>query len=220
MLQDPVDPAENLHGTRILVAAFDSPQAFLDAYTQTGPAGELAVVTRARPPHGREVVLEVTWPGLPNRVYLRARVFRRRLGLLARLHRDDAGARDFLVQMAAGDDVHWHRRRDRRYCVRLMVVWRGFGSTTPLGGIVEDVSAGGMMISSPYPAPPVGEKVALRVRATAAGQDLIMTGIVRHRRVRTIDETFGVEFEYRSSGEQRRLRRLLRVFEATGVVIL
>lgn len=219
-LQDPVDPAETLHGTPILAAAFESPQQFLDAYSPTGKAGELAVVTRARPQSGREVVLEVNWPDLPNRVYLRARVYRRRLGLLAKLHPDDATARDFLVQMAAGDDVSWHMRRHRRYCVRLIVVWRGFGSTAPLGGIVEDLSVGGMLVSSPYPAPPVGEKVALRVRADAAGQDLIITGIVRHRRQRTIDEAFGVEFEYRSSGEQRRLRRLLRVFAATGVVLL
>jgi len=219
-LQDPVDPAETLHGTRMLAAAFTSPQAFLDAYSPTGPAGELAVVTRARPPSGREIVLEVSWPGLPNRVYLRARVFRRRLGLLARLHPDDAGARDFLVQMAAGDDVAWHRRRHRRYCVRLIVVWRGFGSTDSFGGTVEDLSAGGMLVSSPYHAPAVREKIALRVRASAAGQDLIITGVVRHRRARTIDEAFGVEFEYRSSGEQRRLRRLLRVFAATGVVLL
>jgi hypothetical protein len=221
VLQDPVDPSEALHhGTPILAAAFSSSQGFLDAYSPLGKAGELAVVTRARPASGREVVLEVSWPGLPNRVYLRARVYRRRLGLLAKLHPDDATARDFLVQMAAGDEVAWFRRRHRRYCVRLIVVWRGFGSTDSLGGTVEDLSAGGMLISSPYAAPPLGEKMALRVRADAAGQDLIITGVVRHRRARTIDEAFGVEFEYRSSGEQRRLRQLLRVFASTGVVLL
>jgi hypothetical protein len=166
------------------------------------------------------VVLEVNWPGLPNRVYLRAHVSRRRLGFIARIHRDDATARDFLVQMAAGERVHYHLRRHRRYCVRLIVVWRPFGSGETRGGIVEDVSAGGMLISSPYAPPPIGEKVSLRVRAEAAGQDLIITGVVRHTRRRSIDEAFGVEFAYRSSGEQRRLRRLLRVFAATGVVLI
>jgi hypothetical protein len=220
VLQDPIDPSETVRGTPILAAAFGSSQEFLDAYAHHGPAGELAVVTRARPPSGSEVVLEVAWPGLPNRVYIRARVYRRRLGLIARIHVDDATARDFLVQMAAGDDVAWHRRRHRRYCVRLIAVWRGFGSTESLGGIVEDLSAGGMLISSPYTAPALGDKMSLRVRATAAGQDLIITGVVKHRRARTIDEAFGVEFEYRSSGEQRRLRQLLRVFASTGVVLL
>src|SRR4051794_31428889 len=98
---EPVDPAEVLRGTPILAAAFESSEAFLHAYQPRGESGELAVVTRAQPPSGSEVVLEVNWPGLPNRVYLRARVYRRRLGLLARIHRDDATARDFLVQMAA-----------------------------------------------------------------------------------------------------------------------
>jgi hypothetical protein len=220
LLQDPVDPIETLRGTPILAAAFVDGAAFLRAYSAGGEAGELTVVTRARPPRGREVVLEVWWPGLPNVVYLRARARKRRHGLSAQLNPDDAGARDFLVRVASGERVPFHERRDRRYCVRLIAVWRGFGSVQSFGGIVEDLSAGGLLLSSPYPAPTSGERVALRVRAAAAGQDLIVTGRVRHRRVRRIDEAFGVEFEHRSSGEQRRLRRLLRVFAATGAVLL
>jgi hypothetical protein len=67
-------------------------------------------------------------------------------------------------------------------------------------------------------APPVGEQVALRLRT--AGQDLVVTGEVRHSRARKSDSAFGVQFLHRSSGEQRRLRRLLRVFAGRGVVII
>jgi hypothetical protein len=48
----------------------------------------------------------------------------------------------------------------------------------------------------------------------------VVTGEVRHSRARKQDSAFGVQFRYRSSGEQKRLRRLLRAFAARGVVIL
>jgi PilZ domain-containing protein len=218
-LQDPIDPAEALEGTPIVVAAFGSGSEFLAHYSDEGSAGELALVTRARPRGGRaEMVIEIKWPSLPNPVFVRARVSRRRLGLVARLHPDEKRARDFLVRMAAGDELEYHLRAHRRYCVRLPLSWRAFGSTTMIDGIANDLSAGGLLVATRAPAPPVGEHVALRLRT--AGQDLVVTGDVRHRRARSDDNAFGVQFLYRSSGEQRRLRRLLRAFAARGVVIL
>jgi hypothetical protein len=64
----------------------------------------------------------------------------------------------------------------------------------------------------------VGEDVAIRLRTPQ--QDLVVTGEVRHSRERAHDSAFGVQFRYRSTGEQRRLRGLLRAFAARGVVIL
>jgi hypothetical protein len=120
--------------------------------------------------------------------------------------------------MAEGDAVHYHLRRHRRYCVRLPLGWRPFGSLTMIDGVAADLSAGGVLVTTRAPPPPVGEPVALRLRT--AGQDLVVTGEVRHSRRRSDDAAFGVEFVYRSSGEQRRLRHLLRAFAARGVVIL
>src|SRR5262245_24426018 len=86
--QEPVDPAETLRGTPIIVARFDDGNSFLHAYRDMEPAGEIAVVTRAQPADESVVVLEIYWPELPNPVFVRARVYRRRLGLIARLHAD------------------------------------------------------------------------------------------------------------------------------------
>src|SRR3954469_16840722 len=118
-LQDPVDSAERFEGTPIVLAAFLSGAEFLPHYSEDGPAGEIALVTRARPRTRAELVLQIEWPGLPNPVFVRARVSRRRLGVVAQLHADETAARDFLVCMAAGDKVPYHLRRHRRYCVRL-----------------------------------------------------------------------------------------------------
>ncbi len=217
-LQDPIDPAERLQGTPIVVASFTSGREFLDHYSADGPAGELALVTRARPRARAELVIEVSWPGLPNPVFVRAKVSRRRLGMVARLHEDETGSRDFLVRMARGDALHVHLRRHRRYCVRLPLSWRPFGSLMMIDGVAADVSTGGLLLTTRAAAPPVGERVAIRLRTPQ--QDLVVTGEVRHRRARKHDSAFGVQFLYRSSGEQRRLRGLLRAFAGRGVVIL
>ena len=217
-LQDPVDSAERLEGTPIVLAAFSSGAEFLAHYSDDGVAGEIALVTRARPRTRAELVLQIEWPGLPNPVFVRARVSRRRLGVVARLHDDETAARDFLVCMAAGDDVPYHLRRHRRYCVRLPLSWRPFGSITTIEGLAADLSAGGVLVTTRAAPPPVGEKVALRLRTPL--QDLVVTGVVMHARARKRDAAFGVRFLYRSTGEQRRLRGLLRAFAGRGVVIL
>jgi len=100
------------------------------------------------------------------------------------------------------------------------VTWRMFGNTELVPGLAEDLSAGGVLIATDAKPPPVGEHVGLRLIAQAAAQDMVVTGEVRHTRKRAKGAAFGVRFEYRSSGEQRDLRRLLRVFAARGVVIL
>ena len=217
-LQDPVDPAERLEGTPIVVASFSSGAEFLAHYSDDGPAGELALVTRARPRTRAELVLEIVWPALPNPVFVRANVSRRRLGVVARLHEDETAARDFLVAMARGDALRIHLRRQRRYCVRLPLQWRPFGSVLMIDGVAADLSTGGMLVTTRGAAPPVGEQIAIRLRTPQ--QDLVVTGEVRHSRPRKHDSAFGVRFLYRSTGEQRRLRGLLRAFAARGVVIL
>jgi hypothetical protein len=216
-LHDPIDPTAQLHGTPIVLAAFNGPEEFLSAYGNDGPAGELLLVTRARPARA-DLVLEITWPGLPNAVFLRARATKRRMGLVARLHPDEAATRDFLLRVARSGALELHRRRHRRYCVRFPLGWRRFGSTTMLDGIAHDLSAGGMLVTTTATPPPVAEGVALRLRTTAL--DLVVTGTVRHGRARKDDFAFGVQFASRGSGEQQGLRRLLRAFAARGVVIL
>lgn len=223
-LVEPVSPAELERGVPILVAAFESGEEFLEAFAAArGPAGELAVRTRATPPPGTPIVIEIAWHGLPNRVFARARATRRWFGgnLILRLEPDEAPKRDFLLRIASGTPGRVYIRKHRRFCVRLQLAWRRFGDTRLCDGVAEDLSAGGLLIVSPAHAPEVGEQVAVRLRADAACQDLVLTGNVAHRHVRASGEAaFGVKLKYRSSGEQRTLRALLRAFAGKGVVIV
>ncbi len=208
----------------ILIAAFEDGAAFLDAFAAThGPAGELAVRTRASPPTGTALVLEITWHGLPNRVFARCTVVRRWFGgnLVLRLDGDEATKRDYLVKMARGTPCAIFFRKHRRFCVRMPLEWRRFGDARLTGGIAEDLSAGGVLVVADGAPPAREDHVAVRLHADAAAQDLVLTGKIRHVHERASGGfAFGVMFEYRSSGEQRTLRGLLRAFAGKGVVLV
>jgi hypothetical protein len=223
-LVDPVSPSELAAGTPILVAAFADGAAFLDAFAaRRGPAGELAVQTRAAPEPGTRVVIEIAWHGLPNRVFARASALRRWLGgnLILRLDADEAPKRDYLMRVAQGDARGIFQRNHRRFVVRLPLAWRPFGELRMRDGVVEDLSSGGLMIVSHEAPPPSGDRVALRMRADAAYQELVLTGEVRHAQQREDTRwAFGVHLQYRSSSQQRTLRSLLRVFAGRGLVIV
>jgi hypothetical protein len=203
-------------GTPIVAAPFHSAEDFLFAYDDVPPAGELAVVTRAKPASGSDVVLEIEWPGLPNSVFLRAKVTRRPLGLLARLHSDGVPTRDFLLRIARDARLPCHPRQHRRYAVHLPLVWRRFGEYDFAEGVAEDLSLGGIQIATASPAPRPGERISLRI-AGQGDQDFIVSGAVRHARSRTGDHCFGAEFIGTSSGEVRRLRHLIRSYAARGL---
>lgn len=222
-LEDPRRAADELAGSvPILVAAFADGATFLRAYSDRGPAGQISVRTRALPGEDTPIIVEVTWSGLPNRVFLRAHAHRRMFGrLLLRFDADETHKRDFLLRMARGAAPQSIAvRKHRRFCVRLPLEWRRFGGRDLLAGVAEDLSAGGVLITSTWQTIAVGDRVAVRLR-TQKEQDLVVTGRVRHVATRDAGErSFGVQFEYRSSGEQRALRSLLRVFAARGVVLI
>ncbi len=223
-LVEPVSPSELAAGTPIIVAAFETGAYFLDAFAESrGPAGELAVRTRASPPPGTPMVLEITWHGLPNRVFARATALRRWLGghLVLQLDPDEREKRDYLLAVARGEKRDVCMRAHRRFVVRLPLFWRRFGDVQLNEGIAEDLSSGGLLVCAQGPCPAVNERVAVRLRAEAAYQELVLTGEVRHARPRANDRfAFGVELKYRSSAQQRTLRSLLRAFAGRGVVLV
>jgi hypothetical protein len=220
----PVSPAEIDVGTPILAMSFASAEEFLGAFAgDRGPAGELAVRTRATPQPGSPVVLEVFWPGLSNRVYLSASALRRWLGghLILRIDGGETAKVRYLVAVANGAPLRVLKRTYHRYVVRLPIRWRRFGDLELSPGRAEDLSAGGLLISTSAAPPLAGERIALRLRAEAAHQDLVLTGDVRHVAPRPSGRTaFGVHLTYRSSAQQRTLRSLLRAFANQGVVLV
>lgn len=221
-LSPPTNPLRRRAGTPIVTSSFSGPAQFLHAIAaDTGPAGELGLDTRASYPRGSDVVLEVRWPGLPNRVYLRARV-RRNTWTGRRLFRLYPGERrkiDFLVGTARGELAAVRHRSHRRYCVRLPLSWRPFGAIEMHSGVAEDLSATGVRLVTAFGPIKVGERAVVRLQLL--DQDIVITGAVRYVQFTTWDEmALGVVFAHRASGEQRSLRCLLHSFAAKGMVFV
>jgi hypothetical protein len=223
-LAEPVSPSELAAGTPILLASYSTGSEFLESFAlDRGRAGELAVRTRASPPPGTAMVVELDFPGLPNHVFVRATAVRRWLGghLVLRLDDHEVAKREYLVAVARGERREHIVRQHRRFVVRLPLTWRRFGATAMQEGVAEDLSAGGLLVATAGHAPPPGERVAVRLRAQAAYQDLVLTGAVRHGHGRANQRcAFGVALTYRSSEQQRTLRSLLRVFAHRGVCLV
>jgi hypothetical protein len=219
---DPFDPVVVRVGTPLLVAPFRNGAQFLHALTIGRDLSlRIALVTRADPLDGSDVILETLWPGLPNRTYVRAVVLgRARDGRLVLQFRPDEHAKlDFLARVATGDEANPHKRRHSRYCVRLPLAWRPFGARELIGGVTEDLSIGGVQLLAPASAVVPGERVVIRLQADIVGPDVILTGRVQHARSALGATALGIAFENISSGEHRILRRLLRAFATNGIVL-
>lgn len=206
-----------------MVAAFSTGSRFLRAVTRDAFGMGVAIPTRANLPVDSEVVLEIMWPELPNRVYVHGRVGERRDDgcLIIGTDAAESNKMRFLINAAGGAGMEIHPRKKRRYCVRLPVQWRPFGSRRMRPGVVEDLSVGGMLIVTPVDTVEPGERLVVRLVADTAGHELVVTGVVRHVTERASGRrAIGVMFELRASGELRELRRLLRVFGDKGLVLL
>lgn len=225
-LGHPLDPSSLRAGTPLLVAPFRSGDEFMQALSIDANM-ELRVVlpTRAELHPGEDVVLEIMWVGLPNRVYVRAMTLGRTQddNLVLRVYPHEHPKLSFLSKVATDENAIAHAaiRKHPRYCVRLPLEWRAFGgSREMLEGTAEDISAGGVHLVSAVRPVNVDTSVVLRLYADSAGQDLVLTGAVRHVHVRGRSEmAIGVEFETASTGELKELRRLLRAFAANGIVL-
>ena len=206
-----------------MVAAFATGARFLRAVTRDLAGMGLAIPTRAALHVGSDVVLEIMWPELPNRVYVHGTVRARRADgcLVIGADAGESHKIRFLINAAGGAPMSIHLRKQPRYCVRLPIQWRPFGSHRMRPGVAEDLSIGGMLIVTSIDTVAVGERIVVRLVADTSGLELVVTGLVRHVTERGSGRrAIGLMFELRASGELRELRRLLRVFGDKGLVLI
>lgn len=204
---------------RLVTLAYASAADFLAAY-HPADGGTLSTRTRTDGTIGERVLLEVSFPGLPNRVLVRADVVGIAFehGLRFAISPDDDLTRDFLVGLAGGEirvesTVH---RDHARFPAALGASWQvDDGPTT--AATVEDLSAGGAFVLAETP-PAMGATVSVTI-TTPAGEHLALTGHVawiRHGK----HPGFGVDFVPATGDVGRRLRALLRHASETASVDL
>lgn len=203
---------------RLLTCAFASPTEFLDCYSVESAEGVLYCRTRSVLAVGQELVIEVSFPGLPNRALMRGAVsaLRQGRGAWIRLNAGDAHSRDFLLRLARGELQPGEpvERGHRRIPVALPVTCRieeiDDPPTERLLGLTHDVGGGGAWVQAEEP-PQVGTRVSIVLGPMAvAGETFRLDGRVAWIRRDARAHGFGVRFDPKGSRDAPRLRAMLR----------
>jgi len=193
---------------RLVTLHFPSSEEFLAAY-HPADGGTLSTKTRTDGNIGEDILVEINFPALPNRVLVRAQVIGIAFehGLRFAFAPDETTTRDFLLAIARGElSVATAHRGHTRFPSALHASWSvggGDGHAT----LVDDLSAGGAFVRATEP-PTVGDEVTLAL-VLPDGETLSATGHVAWIRSGK-DPGFGVEFGDLPADTGRRLRSLLR----------
>jgi Tfp pilus assembly protein PilZ len=203
---------------RLITVAFPSAAAFLAAYDENS----IFARTRTDGGPGEVVLVEISFPGLPNRPLVRATVSDRRRdqdGLCLTFSDDDSSTRDFLLGLARGElRVESTVQRDhKRFPAALPVEYQVADSAEVRYSLLDDLGAGGCFVRA-VSTPALGARVGVRIRAPD-GDELRVDGVVAWIRPQP-PSGFGVDFERSPGDALRRVRMLLRQAQETGEVDL
>lgn len=203
---------------RLVTLAFPSAAAFLTSYDD----GVVTVATRTDAVLGEPILVEISFPGLPNRALMRATVDGLLIdeeGLRVRLSEEDASTRDFMLKIAKGELRTSAHREHKRFPASLTVRYTLDDQTDEHKGVVDDLGAGGTYVLTATP-PAAGSKVRLSIEVPDE-KDVHASGVVAW--VKTgpgAAAGFGVDFDPPTGEDGRRLRNLLRKASETGEVDL
>ncbi len=203
---------------RLVTLAFATKEEFLAAY-HPSDGGSLSTRTRTDASIGEEVLIEISFPGLPNRALVRAVVMGIAFehGLRFAFSPADVTTRDFLLAVARGEATVQTTHRDHtRFPAHLKATWNVSGAV-PRATTLEDVSAGGAFVRADDP-PAVATEIELSITAPG-GEALAATGTVAWLR-QGKDPGFGVEFHDMAGEPGRKLRALLRHASESAEVAL
>lgn len=214
---------------KILFATFDSAEAFLARLDVDGAgkqhAGRVRVATKARYPAGEKLLLEIGFPGLPNRVLVRCSACEAKEGKKAdpefQILTGEEHKRDFLVAVASGRaSASSLSRKHRRFPMRLPArfVVEGQGQAVPLRGDAEteDVGPSGVFLKTPRSLPE-GARVTIVLDPLDGSAELELSGRVVYTRKEDGGEPgVGVQFDKPSTDDRKRLRRLIRDVKVQG----
>jgi len=208
---------------KILFAVFDSPQDFLDrlVVARDSGASTLRVKTKAKYDPGEEIILEIGFPGLPNRILSRATALSGKgEEAMFQFAEGEDDKRDFLVAVAAGRATASWKRRHRRFPMRLparFVVEGEEEGDVPLRGDaeVEDMGSGGVSLKTARTLPD-GARVTIVLDPLDGSPEIEFEGrVVWGRRDESVSGV-GIQFDQLEGEDMKRLRRMIRDVKLRG----
>lgn len=204
---------------RLVTLAYATAEEFLASYDPRD-GGTISVKTRTDGTIGEKLLVELSFPGLPNRALVRAMVTSITFehGLRFVIDQADVTTAEFLLSIARGDNIVMAAHRDHaRFPTTLRATWSLAGGARESTTIVEDLSAGGAFVRAATP-PDIGASVELTI-SVPTGPALETSGHVawvRHGKA----PGFGVDFDALVGDSGMRLRSLLRKASETAQVEL
>ncbi len=203
---------------KILFATFASPQDFLDRLDVSEDVATLRVETKARYDADEPVILEIGYPGLPNRILTRTVAGAESDdGQLFCFGEGEEHKRDFLIAVAAGRATASWKRRHRRFPLRMPARFVVEGQEVPLRGDAEteDMGSGGVSLKTSRTLPD-GAKVTVVLEPGDGSEEIEFTGrVVWNRNDETLTGV-GIQFEGLGGEQMRRLRRIIRDVKLSG----
>jgi Tfp pilus assembly protein PilZ len=165
---------------------------------------------------GEEVLLEVSFTGLPGKMMVRAigqewHAARPRLRVRAGGTVMCSGSEwrklQFLRRVAIGEVKLTARRRHVRLPVLVEVRWRGRAERDFQTAALSEISEGGALLLTTQDRPEVGEEVIIEITPPGSARPLEILAVVRNS---NNDEGVGLEFMARDMGGVHRLREVIR----------
>jgi Tfp pilus assembly protein PilZ len=198
----------------ILKTRFRNKSEFLEAYNEDLPHGGLFCPTTRVLQENDEVVVEVHFPGLPNKMMLRGQVvwwrsalprLRVRAGAMVTFLEEECDKRDFILRSAEGDSQNAIKRRHPRIPVELEVRWKTVEDSDFRKAVLRDISIGGALLVTDEQLQP-GDDVVVELITPGGASPIPIAGKVTY----AADTGAGVRFTYRDGGGSQRLREVVR----------
>jgi Tfp pilus assembly protein PilZ len=205
---------------QILKVRFRTNNEFEESYQRDLVNGGLFCPTTAPLPVGANVIVELSAPGLPNKVLIRGAVrawrpalprLRVRAGATVEFAKEELTKRDFIVETITGNRVSAPRRRHTRLPVAVPVNYRTTDTAAFIEGTLTEISIGGALLSTDVPIP-LDTDVILEVTPPGAVRPIAISGKATYH---LPNGRTGLKFIYRDGGGSRRLRELIRRLKGT-----
>lgn len=205
---------------RVLKARFRDADAFLEAYSDETPQGSLFCPTTTPLDEGQEVVVEISFPELPNKTMLRGKVLswrsalprlRVRAGAEVTFDAVDDDKRLFLLEVATGKRQGAVKRRHARVPVEVPCRWRLADAAEIADAVLRDISIGGAQLITDDEIA-VDSDVVVELTAPGGARPISIAAKVSN----ALDNAYGLRFVYRDGGGSRRLREVVRRLTSGG----
>ncbi len=199
---------------QILKTRFKNQRDFLEAYNEDLPFGGLFCPTTRALEEKEEVVVEIHFPGLPNKMMVRGNVLwwrtalprlRVRAGAMVAFMEPECEKKDFILEIASGQRKSGIKRKHPRIPIQMKVRWRPTNSPTMRESELHEISIGGALLVTDEELES-GADIILELTTPGGAQAIPIAGKVTF----FSPSGAGIKFIYRDGGGSQRLREVVR----------